>query len=136
MKIKYLKNTNRFDVLQNWKIYNVFAIEIWKDWQKYYIDSWSNFIYPEDINDFEIVDNLIHSSWSFFYKGDWYYIIWPSEIYEKEYFWERYYDGIPDYIAVIDKYYELYKDVLFNDLCITEGEKQERKNKWWEFIDE
>lgn len=117
MKVKYLNSKEEL-WLKFWEIYNVFAIILWKDkeWNKYYIKaSWPKFVYPHDVQDFEIIDASLSRYFLFWINqfGD--FVIWPSEISRMEYFWPQYYEEVQEYTQVIDKYYNLARDELFNE---------------------
>lgn len=116
MKVKYINKKNELWLIY-WNTYNVFSIIISKDekWNKYYIKAdWPKYIYPYDISDFEIVDWNISQYWIFNRNNLWDFIIWPKEIYENQYFWSEYYDDKELNTNIIDKYYKIAKDELFN----------------------
>lgn len=104
MKVKCLNKDNNL-WLDFWIIYSVFSIEIWKDkWEKYYIKpNWTKYIYPFDIKDFEIVDSILSSNFSFWINKFWDKIIWPIELLTKQFSWEDYYNDVEYSKNLIDK---------------------------------
>lgn len=114
MKVKYIK-TDTSLWLEQWKIYNVFSIEISSSCEIKIYSKWnSSYIYPFDIKDFEIIDSKLSKYWSWWINqfGD--FVIWPKEIFERENFWRNYYEDNPAYKEIINNYYKLAKDDLFN----------------------
>lgn len=113
MKVKYIKNEENL-WLEYWKIYNVFAVVLWKNsnlnkieekWEKFYIKpEWPKYIYPYDIDDFEILDDSLMEFWWFWKDNSWYYYLWPKELYQKSNFFYYYYNDYLEYITIINKY--------------------------------
>jgi hypothetical protein len=92
MKVKYLWLDNSL-WLNKWEIYKVFSIEIWKNWDKKFYIKWnSNYIYPFSVDDFEIIDSSIWENFSFWFNNFWDVVIWSKEVFEKDNFWEKYYN--------------------------------------------
>ncbi len=137
MKVKYINNDSSW-FFENWQVYNVFAIELSANKNFYYIDNWiSKYIYWWNTSDFEIVDSNISTHWKFWINQFWDHVIWPEEVYKMEYFWSNYLEDTSEYQKVIDKYYGIARNELFNSVpdWISEQEKQRRQEAGWEFID-
>lgn len=115
MKIRFIKEKDPL-WYKFWEIYNVFCITIWDNWKKFYIDrDWNSFIYPIDIKDCEIIDNSLSKYWFFWINKFWEYVIWPKEIYLSSNFWDDYYNWIENSKSIINFYFKLAKNDLFNE---------------------
>jgi hypothetical protein len=117
MKVKYVWEKEELWLIP-WEIYNVFSISLWFDsWEKYYIKAkWPKFIYPYDIKDFEIIDSWLYKNWSFGIDNAWIFVIWPKELYlyKNGNFWEDYYEDNKNCQSIVDYYYNIAKEELFN----------------------
>lgn len=106
MQVKFIQESSLW--LNKGEIYKVFSIEISNIWTKTLYIKWeSNYIYPFDISNFEIIDNAIPSFWKIGYNNFSDLIIWPQEIFSLENFWESYYNDndIDKYNDIISKDY-------------------------------
>lgn len=116
MKVKNLINWNG---LEYWKTYNVFWILDWnKDDRKIYIStndvSWRFYISPFDSEEFEVVDSKISKFWEYWINKFWQISIWIPEMFNIDNFWEKYYDDDIEIINILNFYYKIWKNDLFN----------------------
>ncbi len=116
MKVKYLLNTEH---LKAESIYNVFSVYFWKKGEKkYYIANYDTsgkyYITPFDGNEFEIVDTSISKFWNYGLDNYWEECLWIKEIITEEYFWDKYYNDDLHIKKILDLYYKIWKEELFN----------------------
>lgn len=106
MEIKYIKEDTTGGLSLN-EIYKVFCIEWWdgNSKLKFYVKSASGYIYPNDLWDFLVIDNTLPTFWKIIINWDGNLVIWPEEIFKMEYFWEHYYNDVPKYREIVEKYF-------------------------------
>lgn len=115
MKVKSLLTNSE---LKENTIYNVFSITHFKDGDIYYHISTSDtsdfFISRYESDYFDIVDWSISKFWSYWYNDFHDLCIGPKETYKIDDFWWKYTEGNNEVEKIINMYFKLWKDELFN----------------------
>lgn len=111
MRVRLLNEYSELGFIKD-NVYNVFSIDFWNN--LLYIKWLANYIYPINMDNFEIIDNSLSKYWKIWKNEFWSFILWPEEIFIEKSFWERHYNDDKKCKEIINKYYNLAKGELFN----------------------